>query len=78
MQLIFGQYEHCRIGFPGVCLKWIVERGEITDAYITVKGVILRKWAWFNQYPGPHIQHELDIFNEWTVSNYKNDVSVQG
>jgi len=79
MKLVFATYEHSRIGFPGVVLKWHVQNGEMSDAYIVEKGVILRSlWKWHNPHPLAFIQDECERFDAWVVSRYGNDSTVQG
>ena len=40
----FAFYEHSCIGFPGVVLKWFVENGIVTNAYVVVLGRIKQEW----------------------------------
>ncbi len=77
MQLISGLYHHSKIGFGKVVLKWYVERGKVTDAYVTVKGIIMEPWTWRNLYPLPFMEDECKRFDDWVLSRYGNDVTVQ-
>lgn len=78
MKTLFALYEHTRIGFPLVKLKWTVENGEITSAYVTEKGVMSGEWVWHNQYPIPFMRDELERFDEWAVGQFQHDAFVQG
>lgn len=79
MQTILAIYEHSCIGFPEVKLKWIEERGRVTDTYLTVKGVIdASGWRWHNPCPTPFINFELARFDEWVRQRFAEDISVQG
>lgn len=79
MQTILAIYEHSAIGFPQVKLKWIEERGKITESYVTIKGEIQKGgWTWHNQHPIPFIKDELERFDYWVRDSFANDVSVQG
>jgi hypothetical protein len=79
MQTILAIYEHSCIGFPQVKLKWVEERGKITEAYITVKGVIQGGgWTWYNIHPIPFMNSELERFDKWVRNVFLNDTSVQG
>jgi len=80
MKTILAIYEHSCIGFPEVKLKWIEERGKITESYITIKGEIQKGgWTWSNYLnPMPFIQFELGKFDEWVRNSFASDPSVQG
>lgn len=80
MKLIFAQYEHSTIGFPGIVLKWHVEQGRVaTDAYVTVGGIVEKGgWVWHNPNPAPFIDYELSRFDDWVRRNYAENKSVQG
>lgn len=79
MKTILAIYEHSCIGFPEVKLKWVEERGKITESYITVKGEIQKGgWTWFNLYPIPFINFEMERFDKWVRETFANDASVQG
>lgn len=77
MKIISAYYEHTKIGFGKVKLKWTVEHGRVTSAYVTVKDVIDREWTWHNPNPIPFIEFELKRFEEWVLNRFLDDVTVQ-
>jgi hypothetical protein len=78
MKLTFGAYEHSRIGFPGVKLKWMVEDGKVTDAYLVIKGVISQPWTWHELRPMPFMEYEMSRFDTYVLTNFAEDSTVQG
>jgi len=78
MQMTLGFFEHSTVGFPKVVLKWTVEDHRVTSAYVTVKGIIVQPWTWYNPHPMPLIQGELDSFDAWVRDRFSEDVTVQG
>ena len=79
MKLTLGMYEHSRIGFPGVVLKWCVENGKISPPYLVVKGIITNSYGcWNRQWPLSAMEAELAEFDKWVGQMYSNDASVQG
>lgn len=87
MKLASATYEHTRIGFPKVILKWHEEDGKFQAAYITAKGIILRdvNANVFFSYPGTidcktlvSREEACQRFDEWVAGSYHHDASVQG
>lgn len=82
--MVFAQYEHSCIGFPGVVLKWVEENGKWEQGYIVVNGIIftvngeISRWTWSQPYPKPFAQHEMELFDKWVRAIYSNNLSVQG
>ena len=78
MTTILSIREHSRIGFPKVKLKIITERDRITEAYLTVHGVIEGTWFWHNPHPEAFLDFEIKRFDDYVLVRYGNDPSVQG
>lgn len=73
MKTILAIYEHSTIGFPEVKLKWIEERGKITEVYVTIKGEIQKGgWSWHNPHPNPFMVAELEKFDQWVRAAFLN------
>lgn len=81
MKITFAMYEHNRVGFPEIKLKWGQDaHGRQIDPHVTIKGII-KPWNW--QPPHPYIhQHaiaaELKRFEEWVVKTYADQPAYQG
>jgi hypothetical protein len=82
MKQTLAFYEHSTIGFPGVVLKFSVQKEfELKDGCYTVKGIIGRKWPWAAQFDSCfeyELQKQLERFDSWVRLNYANDITVQG
>jgi hypothetical protein len=79
MKITFASYEHSRIGFPGIKLKWHAKNGKFLDPYVTINGVIQEnRWTWGNPHPAAFAQAEMERFDEWVGNLFSNDASVQG
>lgn len=77
MKITSANYEHSRIGFPKVKLKWFYD-GRHKSPYVTVHDAIIN-WEWKHPIEGAHcIDVELKRFDDWVVSRFGNDASVQG
>ncbi len=72
-------YEHTRIGFPRVKLKWMVEEGKWGKPYIVIKNIIQKDtWSWQHPHPDVYPQDEMARFDKWVGERYSDDASVQG
>jgi hypothetical protein len=79
MKCTYAKYEHSRIGFPGVVLKWSVHNEtKIESAYYTVNGIIHCEWNWQRYSPLPFIEDEIRVFDEWVLSVFEGRSDVQG
>lgn len=88
MKTLFAKYEHAKVGFPKVKLKFHedAEKGVgFREPYLTVKGVI-KEWHWslLGNKPKESIitstdfEKEIARFEKWVVDNFADDASVQG
>lgn len=80
MKATFIKYEHSRIGFPHVKLKFHSNDAfTFEDPYVTIKGVI-KPWAWSIERNPCHdwnVDAELEKFDKWVCDNFSDDESVQ-
>lgn len=88
MKAVFASFEHSRVGFPKVKLKFSedasVGDGYI-DPYVTVNGII-QEWNWSPNgsgskkiiLPRREIEDEIKKFESWVVLRFGDDISVQG
>lgn len=78
MKITFARYEHSRIGFPGVVLKWDYDGVANINPYLTVKGII-KPWSW--QYGVEKVyqmEAEINRFEKYVSTMWGDDISVQG
>jgi hypothetical protein len=71
-------YEHTRVGFPRVKLKWWEDNGRWTKGYITVAGVMSCEWTWSQPNPEPHADHEMKIFDDFVLRVFGHRADLQG
>lgn len=82
MKQLTGSYEHHKLGFPKIKLKWFWEHGKITSKYITVDGVI-EHWSWSNESEkffdaNPNLELELRRFDDYVLKVYSHRTDLQG
>jgi hypothetical protein len=79
MKLVFAFYEHTRLGFPHVKLKWASEDGRWSPPYVVIKGIIQKDtWHWHERHPESWAAEEMKRFDAWVGERFSEDVSVQG
>lgn len=73
MKRTFASYEHTRIGFPDIVLKWHEVNGAHVEPYLAVDGFI-KKWSWeFGQkaiHSSNGIERELARFDKYVLDVY--------
>lgn len=78
MKRIFAIYEHTRVGFPHVILKWHEMNGKQVSPYMVINGVI-KPWSWELGLDETNcIERELRRFDEYVGQVYSNNIAVQG
>lgn len=78
MKITFARYEHSRVGFPRIVLKWDYDGIGYINPYITVNGVI-KPWAWdFGQEKIFRMEKEIEKFEKYVSIMWGDDASVQG
>lgn len=82
MKQTSASYEHSRIGYPGVKLKWFEEDGKVISKYITVAGII-EPWSWSYESEKhkdffPNLERELKRFDDYVLRVYENNLQLQG
>lgn len=78
MKITFARYEHSRIGFPGVVLKWEYDGVANVNPYLTVKGII-KPWHWrYRAEKVYQMKEEISKFEKYVSDMWNNDISVQG
>ena len=82
MKILFAKYEHTKIGFPGVKLRWSSDDGiGYYGVYATVDGVI-KPWNWSYGQPSRinkyQLYKELARFDKIVGEQFSEIASVQG
>lgn len=78
MRITYAKYEHTKIGYPGVVLKWSFNGLVHHDPYITIKG-IMKGWGWeYQRKETSNIKAETDRFEAYVSQAFGDDASVQG
>lgn len=88
MKTVFASFEHSRVGFPKVKLKFSEDANlgaGYIDPYVTVNGII-QEWNWSPDgnvskkiiLPCREIEQEIKKFESWVVLRFGDDISVQG
>lgn len=80
MRINFALYEHTRLGFPHVKLKWVMEDGKWSAPYIVIKDVIRPDlgWSWHELHPESWAKEEMKRFDDWVGKIWCDDITVQG
>lgn len=72
MKRTFASYEHTRVGFPHIVLKWSEINGKHVEPYLSVNG-IMKGWSWEfgqNAIYSHDIESELARFDKYVVDVY--------
>lgn len=78
MKITFAQYEHSRIGFPGIKLKWAFDGHKHVAPYLTILGV-MHPYSW--EHGSEHVfdmARELARFDALIGEQYASNQTVQG